>query len=662
MRNTSDIGADAARTGSVPGVWAERGLGKRDWLWIGVLAVAVFAVYAQTAQFDYVNLDDPVQISENVVVQKGLTWEGLRYAFAATPEGNFMPMTWLSHMAVVTVAGHGAGAHHFANVALHAMTAGLVYLFWRLATGAKGRSAVVAGLFALHPLRVESVAWISERKDVLSGVLWMLCLLAYLRFARRPAVGRYLLVALVFVVGLLSKSMLVTLPCVMLLLDFWPLDRLSRSSWRRVMLEKLPLFALAAVCAAITFVAQKNLGAVGSVRDLPITQRLWNMPSAYGTYLLQTIWPSGLGVMYPYLDSRTLVVRGTMGLATIAVFSVIAMLGRKKRPYIAVGWLWFLGTLVPVIGLVQVGIQSHADRYTYIPHIGLIAGAVWAIGDAVDSRRRARIAVLVATAASVLVLSGVTWRQTGFWRDSETLFARSLAVTRDNAFSEGNYAVALIDRREYAEAEKHLRRIVAMGAPAARDYHNLGYALLCQQRPEEAQYFIEAAVLGDPEAGRSWLLLGNIRLKREQWPGAVEAFRRALELGSSDENTRLNLAIAMSMSARPEDAAAEFEKLIAERPGEAPVLFNHGLLLVKQLKFDAAAIQFEAALVADPASAGSLYYLGVCRAWQSRFADSIALLQQAAALDPAYAEKARQDPMLGPLRGLAAFSEVLGEK
>lgn len=645
-----------------PGVKSAGRLGLRDGCWVGVLVVAVCLVYGQTASFEYVNLDDPVQIAENKVVQKGLTWEGLRYAFTATPEGNFMPITWLSHMVVVQIGGHSAATHHIANVALHAITAGLVYLFWRLATGWAGPSAIVAGLFALHPLRAESVAWISERKDVLSGVFWMLCLLAYLRYSRAPSLTRYLCVAALFTVGLLSKSMLVTLPCVMLLLDFWPLCRLQRGHLGRIIAEKVPLFALAAACAAITYLSQETAGAVSSVEALPIAQRLWNAPAACGTYLIQTIWPTRLAVMYPYLHSDMLMIKGGLGAAAIAVVSVAALLGWRKHPYLVVGWLWFVGTLVPVIGLVQVGMQAHADRYTYVPHIGLFVGVVWVIAVMLEGWPRMARAAGAAAAVVILALGGMAWRQAGFWKDSEALFARSLAMTGENSFSEGNYAVALIDRKKYVEAERHLRRVIAMGRPASRDYHNLGFALMRQNRPAEAQYFFEVAVLEDPKSGKSWLMLGNIRTEREQWAAAAEAYRNALALDTGDFDTQINLGIALGMSKQPEAAEAVFKKALAERPEDASALSNYGLLLVREFRWDDAAIQLERRLRQDPDDADTLYYLGVCRAWQSRFEESLTLLAQAIAKDAAYRTRASQDQLLGPLRGYSAFQKILAEE
>ncbi len=659
MADPSQTAADAPPIEHPPGVRPARPLGLWDGCCVAALAVAVCLVFGRAAGFEYVNLDDPAQIAENAVVQKGLTWEGLRYAFSATPEGNFMPVTWLSHMAAVQIGGHGPAAHHVLNVALHAITAGLVYLFWRLATGAAGPSAAVAGLFALHPLRVESVAWISERKDVLSGLFWMLTLLAYLRYSRAPSLTRYLAVVALFAIGLLSKSMLVTLPCVMLLLDFWPLDRLRRGGLGMPIAEKLPLFALAAACAAITYLSQETAGAVSSMETLPIVQRIWNTPAAYGTYLAQTIWPAGLAVMYPYLHSDMLIVNGALGAAALAALSAAAMRGWRRRPALAVGWLWFVGTLVPVIGLVQVGVQSHADRYTYIPHIGLFAAAVWWIADVLKARPRVARAM---AAAALLALSAAAWRQVGFWKNSETLFARSLAVTRENPFSEGNYAVALMDRQEYAVAERHLRRVVAMGKPKARDYYNLGIALMNQNQPMEAQYFFEAAVLEDPKAGRSWLLLANIRLQRDQWPAAAEAYRQALALGAGDWDARLNLAIALGMAKQPAEAATEYEKLLAERPGDVESLYNYGLLLVQQLKFNEAAPQLEQALALEPDRAGILYYLGICRAWQLRPEESLDLLRQAIAKDASYREEARQDPLLGPLQGLASFQTLVAKR
>ncbi len=635
---------------------------RRDALIAAAVFAGVAALYARTAAFDYINMDDHLYVQGHEVVERGLSWEGVKYAFTSYSEGNYLPLTWLSHMITVEIGGTRPAAHHVANVLLHALGSALVFVFLRSATGATGRSVTVALLFAVHPLRVESVAWVAERKDVLSGMTGILCLIAYVWYARTPRLGRYLLMAGLFALGLLSKSMLVTLPFVMLLLDFWPLGRLHKGRWRAVVAEKLPLFGLSMLCAVVTVLAQRTTGAMGTLEAVPVVWRLWNTPAAYGVYLYQTVWPLKLGVMYPYLDYNTVVFRGLCGMAAIGLVSVPVLLRWRKQPYLAVGWLWFLGTLVPVIGLLQVGAQAHADRYTYFPHIGLLMGAVWALSNVLEGRPQAARISGAAAAALILVLSGLTWRQVGFWRNSETLLAHTLSVTRENPIAEGNYAGALMVRGEFQVAEQHLRRILAMGKAKARDYHNLGIALMSQGRLPEAQGFLEMAVSANPASGLSWALLGNVRLKRGQGQGAVEAFQKALAHGFEQWIVRVNLALALGMAERPEEAAAAFETLLAERPEDSAALFNYGLMFVGQFKFNEAAQQLERGLSGDPENAGMLYYLGVCRVWQSRLPDSLTLLRRAASKDPMYRKKAAQDQLWGPLGKDPEFQKFLRER
>jgi len=653
---------ETARSEAAPDPQPTGRLAKSDWGIAAALAVAVCIVYAQTAGFDYVNYDDPSRVSDNIVVQKGLTLEGVRYSFSSTVDGNFMPATWLSFMAVVEFAGHGPAAQHVVNFLLHASLASLVFLFWRMATGQTGPSAAVAAVFALHPLRVESVAWITERKDTLSTLFGMLSLLAYLHYARKPSPLRYILMAALFAMGLLSKSMLVTLPFVMLLLDFWPLGRWGADRWRAMVMEKLPLFAMSAAIAVITVIVQRQAGSIGSTEDLPIVWRLWNAPASYGMYLCQLVWPVGLALLYPFPEFNVVVLRGALGLVALAIITTLALMGWRKRPYLAMGWLWYLGTLVPVIGLLQAGAQAHADRYTYLPHIGLLVAVVWSVAGFVEGRPEASRRAHGATVVLLFLLSALTWRQAGYWRNSETLFARTLAVTRQNPLAEGSYAAALMTRGDFAGAEQHLRRVIESGKSKASDYHNLGIALMGMGRLADAQASLETAVAQDPSNGRGWALLGSIRLKRGQPPGAVEAFQKAIPLGFDNVSMRVDLALALGLAGKPEEAAAAFDSILAERPDDPTVRFRYGLLLVQQRKMDEAALQFEHGLKYSPEDAGMMYCLGVARATQNRVPEAMTLLRRAASKDSAFRRSAAQDPLLAKLRDDPDFQKFLRER
>jgi hypothetical protein len=403
------------------------------WLTIGIclsLIVLVWLVFGQTLWHDFINYDDPRYVYENTTITSGLSISGIAWAFTHIHSMNWHPLTTISHMLDCQLYGLKAGWHHFTNVLLHTIAVILLFIALHQMTGAFWRSGFVAALFAIHPLRVESVAWIAERKDVLSGLFFMLTLLAYVYYVRLPQVRRYLIVVFVFACGLMSKPMLVTLPFVLLLLDSWPLERIKGHVWNRV-LEKVPLIALSAVSSIATFLAQK--GAVGWTEELPILERINNAVVSYVLYIWQMLWPVNLAVFYPHPENRLRLWEVIASLRLLICVTAIAITLRKRRPYLITGWLWYLGMLVPVIGLVQVGWQGRADRYTYLPQIGLYIAVTWSVADLTALWRHQRTILSAAALLTILVLSWCAWGQTWYWRDSETLFKHALAVTNRGA-------------------------------------------------------------------------------------------------------------------------------------------------------------------------------------------------------------------------------------
>jgi protein O-mannosyl-transferase len=422
-----------------------------SWPAVAIAAALVLltcVVFGQTLGHEFVNFDDPFYVTENPHVQRGLTSAGVRWAFTHTVSNNWHPLTTLSHMADAQLFGQKAGAHHFTNVLLHTATVLLLFGFLDRVTGALWRSGFVAALFAIHPLRAESVAWISERKDVLSGLFCMLTLWAYARYAAKPSTSRYVAIVVLFACGLMSKPMLVTVPLVLLLLDYWPLRR--HQPLRKLIIEKLPLVALSAASAVATVFVQGT--AITWVETISIWARLGNAVTSAFTYIRQLFWPFHLSPYYPHpkelLPLASVVVAG---LVLAAITLLVARYGRERR-YLISGWLWYLVTLVPVIGIVQVGAQAHADRYTYLPHIGLYVMLVWGVAD-LSGRWRYRQPILAAAGAlAVVCLAARAWSQTTIWHDGEKLWRHALSVTANNYVAHRNLAHALWAKNARAES------------------------------------------------------------------------------------------------------------------------------------------------------------------------------------------------------------------
>jgi len=487
-------------------------------VWIALLAVvgATACVYWNAGNLGFVNLDDPQYVYENAEVERGLTLEGVQWAFTTFHASNWHPLTWLSHMVDVQIFGIEPGPHHVVNVLLHLVASLLLFAFLYRATRQPWRSTAVAVLFTVHPLHVESVAWISERKDVLSAVFWMATCLAYVEYARRPNGPRYALVVVGTAVGLLAKSMGVTLPFVLLLLDYWPLRRLEGGPGLarrigRVALEKVPLFALAAASSAVTYLSQSRGGAVaqtlGIEGTLGFAGRVANALLSYVLYLLKAAWPSDLAALYPHpgLAATGLPAwKGVVSGAILAVITVVILREARRRPYLPVGWFWYIGTLVPVIGLVQVGLQGMADRYTYLPLIGIFMAVTWFAADLASGsvwRRRALGAVAVLVLAALVV---VAHRQVGYWRDSFTLFHHAISVTDENWLAWRNLGGAYQDENLQGKAIPCFEESLRLWPYAGETWNALAISYSSVGRHEEAVKAFREAVQFQPEDAATW--------------------------------------------------------------------------------------------------------------------------------------------------------------
>jgi tetratricopeptide (TPR) repeat protein len=505
-----------------------RGLGLRAAISLALVAATV-AVYARVAGHDFVDLDDRIVITENPLVREGLTPASVLRAFREPAEANWVPLTWISLQLGYALHGMTPAGFLLGNVALHALASALLFLALLRLTAGVWPSAAVAALFALHPLHVESVAWAASRKDALSGVFFMLTLLGWARFAERPSTARYLAVAFVFACGLLSKPTLVTTPFVLWLLDFWPLGRLAGVSGAgaiarraaRLLLEKLPLLALAAAASAVTYLVQKSAGAVGAGAQIPFPLRGANALDALRIYLAQSVWPSGLAVYYPHPLGSLGLPRVAAAAGLLALLSALALIGLRRRPYLCVGWLWFLGMLVPVIGLVPVGIQAHADRYMYLPLIGLSLALAFGAADLVRSRPRLRAPVVGAAALALAALALTAARQVETFRDSIALQVHNLAVTERNLLAHYRLGDALRRADRLPEAEREFRSGLEIAPRHLKIRVALADLLAQSGRLGEAIPHYRFAAAADP-SGRA-LVLASLRTVAAQLAAAGRA-------------------------------------------------------------------------------------------------------------------------------------------
>src|SRR5438477_499167 len=557
-----------------------------------LLAALTWLVFGQTLRHDFVNYDDPGYVYENPKVTEGLTFAGAAWAFTHIHARNWHPLTTLSHMLDCQLFGLRAGGHHFTNVLLHGVTVVLLFVvLWQM-TGGLWRSAFVAAIFAIHPLKVESVAWVAERKDVLSGLFFVLTLGAYLRYVRKRTIPRFCMVTLCFALGLMSKPMLVTLPLVLLLLDYWPLERFASGGTKRgsqdkltaflpLLVEKTPLLVLAAASSLVTFLVQKNGGAQAD--PLPLIWRLGNALTAYITYIWQMIWPVRLAPFYPHPENGLLTWQIASALAALLGVTVIVFVRRRKSPYLVTGWLWYLGMLVPVIGIVQVGSQSGADRYTYLPQIGLYLILSWAVADTAKAWRYRREALAVGGALAVATLGCVAWVQTSYWRDSETLWKHTFAVTAENEVAHNNLGEVLYKRGEIDEALSHYERALEIRSRKqtsrydfllALTHTNLGTALRRKGMLDDAIGHYQKAVESQPDYAEGYFGLGGALTEKAQLDDAIDVFRKAVALQPDYAEAYVGLGTALLREGRQEEAIVQYQRALEIAPQSLVALNN----------------------------------------------------------------------------------------
>jgi len=544
---------------------------RRPFLLAGLLFALTLALYWRTGEFAFLNYDDDVYVTQNPAVRGGLTWQGVGWAFTTGHAANWHPLTWLSHQLDVELFGLDAGAHHRTSAVLHALNAALCLLALSALTGASGRSALVAAFFALHPLRVESVAWVAERKDLLAASCAFACLWIYAGYARAGGRARYLACLGTFALGLSAKPMLVTLPFVLLLLDVWPLRRLGLfprpAPPYGVLREKLPFFLLAGISALVTLLVQRAGGAFGSADAIGLMARVANAFRAGGIYVWKTFVPTGLCAYHPHpaLAEPPLGPWSAGAWAGLALFLLVSALVaglRRRAPYALVGWLWFVGMLVPVSGLVQVGLQGWAERYSYMPSLGLGIALVWGAGELVE-KTRARAAGIVSGLLLLAALAFASHRQVTAWRDSRTLFEHALRVD-ESAVAHVNLGRALEESGDVAGAGEHYARALELRPSLDGARVNLARAWRAQGRTDEAREQLERALAGDPGLGPAHAELGLLLSELGDDAAAVLHMRRAVELDPTDPALQNILAWVLATSrteARPEEALAIAQRL-----------------------------------------------------------------------------------------------------
>jgi Flp pilus assembly protein TadD len=559
------------------------------------LAVATLAVYGQVASHHFIGFDDQPYIQNNPMVSGGLTWKGIAWAFTTFYDSNWHPLAWIAHMVDVQLFGLDAGRHLLVNTLIHVANSVLLFLFLKRVTEARWPSAVVAALFALHPLHVESVAWAIERKDTLSTFFGLIALLAYARYASAPSPTRYAAVALWLALGLMAKPMLVTWPFLLLVLDYWPFRRVAwrpadgmkrfATAWLPLVREKVPLMGLIAASMVLTWMAQRTVESAQIIFDAPVALRIPNALVSYSHYIFLTFWPANLGIYYPFAPTGPRIWRVVLAVVMLAVMTVIALREAEKRPWLIVGWLWFVGTLVPAIGLVPIGIgQAMADRYYYVPSIGLFIALVFGTAELASVWRIGRRAIVIVTAVTLVLLASVTAVQASRWRDTDTLFQHTLSVTTDNLVIEYNYGYDLMHRGEYGRAVPHFAEALRIEPRFFAALVYMGLSLEKQGKLQDAIAFYDRAVVVDPSNADVRTNLGLLLAREGRFSESAAQLNEVLRLRPNSAEAHSNLGGVLLMAGQAEKSIPYLTTALRLKPGLAAAEDN---LKRAQIQIDA---------------------------------------------------------------------------
>jgi tetratricopeptide (TPR) repeat protein len=575
---------------------------------LGLVLIVILPFY-QTSQFNFVIYDDSKFILGNKNIQTGFNWSSVSWAFTTMFGSNWQPLTWFSLMLDYEIYGTNAGGYHLTNVLIHLVNTLLLFLVLGRMTGRMWPSGFVAVLFAVHPLHVESVAWVAERKDVLSAMFWLLTMGTYVFYAASPSLKRYAWVVITYGLGLMSKPMLVTLPFILLLLDYWPLRRFQGSVFiagRRLLLEKIPLLTLSAVVSVITIYGQDSTGALKSLVDMGLPERMANAVVSYGGYVVKMLWPVNLACFYPYPTSFpisvVLLTLTCMGMACFFSFRYI-----RTAPYLAIGWFWYLITLLPVSGIIQVGEQAMADRYTYIPLIGLFIVIAWGIPDLLKGNPFCRYTIPIAAGTTILLLAILTFKQTAVWKDSRSLFEHALAITDGNYVAHNNLGSYLMKHKRFGEAASHFEKVVQIKPDNEKYLNNLGIALFRQNKYEEA----------------------------------MTCYLQAMAVNPHFADTYYNAADVCLFSGRENEALKYYKKALHLRPEHAVAENNVASILIRQEKLDEAVVYLRAAIKHHPGYAVAHNTLAVILTRKNQTREAIKELKEALRINPQYTEAIR---------------------
>ena len=685
LQHRNQVVAEADSQGTVPrrlgrradGVLASEPGGRNRYLVLavcGFLLLAVGLVFGQTIRHEFVGFDDDRYVYDNPQVSCGLSAEGICWAFTHSHVTNWHPLTWISLMLDCQLYGLSPGGYHLTNVLLHATTAVFLFLVLRAMTGRLWPSALAAALFAVHPLRVESVAWVTERKDVLSGLFFVLTLWAYLGYVRhRFSLLRYLAVMMVFSLGLMAKPMLVTLPLVLLLLDYWPLRRMSDSPrldptlpqgdggtfargatfpkadlgrfsfpWRLV-LEKVPWLALVLISCVLTVWAQHE--ALVSIERLPLWWRLGNALTSCLAYVGQFFYPAGLAVYYPHMGLELAIGKVIAAVLVLLGITGAALVCRRRCPYWFVGWFWYLVMLVPVIGLVQVGAQTMADRYTYLPQIGLCMALVWGGADVCQSWPYRRGAFGIASALLLAILLGCAWRQTSFWCDNETLWTHTLACTMGNSVAHYNMGVDLAHQGRLDEAMAHYQKTLEIKPDSAEAHNNLGAVFARLDRIDEAMAHYQKALEIKPDYAEAHYNLGAAFARLDRFDEAMAQYQKALEIEPAYAEAHYNLGNALANRGRIDEAMAQYRKALEIKPDYVEALNNLGTAFARLGRFDEAIARYRKVVEIRPGLAEVHYDLGYALANRGRIDEAVAHYRKALDLATQHNNQALADAL-----------------
>jgi protein O-mannosyl-transferase len=606
----------------------------------GLLLLAVGLVFGQTVHHEFINLDDNVNVYLNPHVTGGLTAEAVKWAFTDRYMGVWMPLTWISHMVDCQIHGLDAGGHHLTNVLLHAATAVLLFLVLRRMTGRMWPSALVAAAFAVHPLRAESVAWVTERKDVLSGLFFVAAVGAYVGYARhRFSLVRYVAVLVLFGLGLMAKPMLVTLPFVLLLLDYWPLGRWTATATNKLVLEKVPLLALAASSCLVTTWAYRGDLVHSLDQGFPLSWRIGNAAISCVNYLGMFFYPGNLATAYPLPGPDLSPWEVLAAVLILVVVTTAALVARRRHPYLLVGWLWYLGMLVPVSGILQFGMQTMADRFTYLPQIGLCLALVWGLADALASWPRLRP---VCGAVAVLLLAVLTvcgWRQASFWRDNLTLWTRTLACTAPNKLAHNSLGNAYLDLRQVDKAIDQYQTAIAIDPDYAMSHYNLGVGLAATGRLDQAMEEYETAVRLQPTHALAHNNLGNALLAYGRLATAMDHCQEALRIDPQFAEAHYNVGAILYSRGQFDEAIAELQHTLEANPNFAAAHFPLGLAFAQRGRFDEAIEEYRKALEKQPYFLAEIHNsLALALAARGRPDDAVVHYRKALAIRPDFIE------------------------